>query len=376
MRAHGPDEDFTAEAREAAIRAAADKFVKGGYKAVKRSADLFHEGSEPDALIEIGGRKARAFVDVALLGQTPLSAFVAPWFTSREREVEKSTAFMDRRAVSAFVEAHTLLSSVSKASVAKWIESRRRDVTAATVQREVSGLRSFWQWLRSHGEVRDQAPDPFHGHKFQDRRKRADEARREAFTPEEAARLYKAAVERPKDGPMLGPLVALAAWTGARREELVALKVDDVVLDGRGSSGDNWITIRGAKTSTGNRTIPAHPAIVPLLKRLIANRTSGFIFADLEADRFGRRGDWIGKRFTFMKKKLGFGPNKSFHSLRHTFVQQVRAVGTPQDLVADLVGHRLVTITGDRYGRAEARKKLLPGAIAKLNYPVPLKRPK
>jgi integrase len=275
-------------AAEAAVRAASEKFVRGGWRAVEKHARLFTEGSEPDALIELGGPKAKTFVDIALGGEKPLRAFVTPWFAQREREVEKSTAFMDRRSVDAFVNAHPLLSDVTRASVAKWIEGRRRDVTAATVQREVSGLRSLWQWLRSHGEVADDAPDPFHGHKFQDRRKRVEEARRESFTPEEAARVYKAAIERPEDGPTLGALVALGAWTGARREELVSMRVEDVSLDkGRGG----WITIRGAKTSSGNRTIPAHPAIVPLLKRMVGRRTIGFLFADLEADSFGRRGD-------------------------------------------------------------------------------------
>jgi integrase len=67
-----------------------------------------------------------------------------------------------------------------------------------------------------------------------------------------------------------------------------------------------------------------------------------------------------------MKQRLGFGPEKTFHSLRHMFVQQVRALGVPEDLVADLVGHKLESITGARYGTAEARRKLLLGAVAKL----------
>jgi integrase len=359
-------------AYENALQFASNKYVKGGWRAVSRHANLFHEGSEPAALVELGGPKAKAFVDIAIAGHKPTRSFVTPWFSTREREVEKSTAFMDHRAVTSFVAAHPLVTDVTKANAAKWIEGRRRDVTAATVQREVSGLRSFWQWLRSHGEVSDDAPDPFQGHKFQDRRKRVEEARREAFTPEEASRLYKAAIERPDDGSTLGALVALGAWTGARREELVSLKVSDVALEGR----DRWITIRGAKTSSGNRTIPAHPAIVPLLKRLVGERTTGFLFGDLEADRFGRRGDLIGKKFTAMKQRLDFPAEKTFHSLRHMFVQQVRALGVPEDLVADLVGHKLASITGARYGTAEARRKLLPAAVAKLTYPGALKAPR
>jgi len=368
-----PDDDLSDVAIDSALRFAAEKYAKGGWKVVERHARLFHEGDEGDALIELGGPKARAFVDIAVMGHKPSRAYVTPWSTQRGREVEQTTAFMDRRAVEAFVAAHPLLSDITKAGVARWIESRRRDVTAATVQRETSGLRSFWQWLRSHGEVKDDAPDPFSGHKFQDRRKRVDEARREAFTPEEAEKLYAAALERPKDGLTLAALVALGAWTGARREELVALRVNDVALSGN-KSGD-WLTIRGAKTSSGNRTIPAHPAIAPLLKRMVGDRTTGHLFANIEVDRFGRRGDLIGKKFTAIKQKLGFPPEKTFHSLRHMFVQQVRALGVPEDLVADLVGHKLASITGARYGTAEARRKLLPAAVAQLSYPGKLSAP-
>ena len=76
-----------------------------------------------------------------------------------------------------------------------------------------------------------------------------------------------------------------------------------------------------------------------------------------------------------MKQRIGFGPEKTFHSLRHMFVQQVRALGQPEDLVADLVGHKLASITGARYGTAEARRKLLPAAIANLSYPAALRAP-
>jgi hypothetical protein len=42
------------------------------------------------------------------------------------------------------------------------------------------------------------------------------------------------------------------------------------------------------------------------------------------------------------------------------------------ELVADLMGHRLTTMTFGRYGSRAASRKLLPGALAKLRYPKPL----
>jgi len=357
----GPEADYSGEAVDAAIAKAAEQFVTGGYAQVRRSAALFHDGSEGDALLDLGGAKAKAFVDVAIAGKRPLAPFVSPWAAVRATEVEPKTAAMDRTWVSSFVEAFPLASDVKKAAVAEWITKRRGEVSAATVQRGVSGIRSFWAYLQDRGEVSADLA-PFAGHRFKDRRKAVAENKRVAFKAAEVSALYEAALGAKEQH--LADLIALAAYTGARREELCVLKVGDVA--------DGWLSIRGAKTDAGDRDVPVHNAIAPVLTRLIGKRKAGYVLEGLEEDQWGHRGDALGKRFTRLKAALGHGSGKTFHSIRHTLSQLLRGEDVTEDLVADVLGHKLATMTGGRYGSREARRKLLPAAMARVQYPKPL----
>lgn len=355
---------------EAIVATAAEKLVKGGYKVVSRHAQLFTEGSEEQALIEMGGPRAKAIVDIVFGGAKPLSPFVTAWHTARQTEVERKTADMDLKAVEEFVQAFPLLADVTRPAIAAFVARRKQDVSASTAQREISGVRSFWAYLRQREEVPQGAPDPFAGLQFKSRKKDAARTRRMAFTPAEAAKLYKGALDG-NDQP-LADLIALAAFTGARREELSALTVDRVDLK-RG-----WLTIVDAKSEAGNRSLPIHPAALPVLRRMIGSRKDGFVFVDAEeiGNKYGKRGDAAGKRFSRLRDRLGFSPQHVFHSLRHTVSQQLRASGVMPDLVSDALGHRVSTMSGGTYGSPEARRKLLPGAIAKLTYPGALKAPK
>lgn len=346
---------------EKAIEAASGLYVAGGIAAVRKTASLFHDGDTAAALVDIGGPKARAFVDIVLEGKKPLRPFIDPWSTMRATEVEPKTASIDRAAVSRFVDKHPIASDVTKPAVAAWIEARKAEVSAPTVQREVSSLRSFWGYLQTRGEVSEDAT-PLAGQRFKDRRKDRAAAKREAFTLDEVSALYGKALAATDQE--LADLIALAAYTGARREELAALKVADVT--------DDWISIRGAKTDAGDRDVPVHKAAAPILARLIGKRKAGYVFADLDEDKWGHRGDAVGKRFTRLKTAAGHGPGKTLHSIRHTFSQALRARDVSEDLVADLMGHRLTTMTYGRYGSRAAARKLLPAALAKLRYPKPL----
>lgn len=350
-----------------AIREAAKQYAKGGYAAVERSARLFHDGSEGDALLELGGPQAKTFVAIALEGRQPLAPFVAPWATHRATEVEPKTASMDKAAALRFVEAFPLASDVTSEAVADWIAKRRGDgFSGATVQREVSGLKAFWSWLQSRGEV-PKDKTPLAGHRFKDRAKAKAAAKRQAFTPQEVAALHAAALKA--EDQQLADLVAVLALTGLRREEACSLKVGDVA--------NGWLSIKDAKSSAGWRSLPIAKPLAPVVRRLIAKRTAGYVFTGLDADRFGNRGDALGKRFTRLKTKLGHGLDKSLHSIRHTVQQALRAAGEHPDVISDILGHHVATVTGGIYGTPEARRSLLPAALAKLSiYPGSLKAPR
>ena len=226
---HGPGEDYAhtyeGVVAEAAVMAAADLYVRGGRAAVRHRADLLHDGDEVAALKELGGPKAETFVAIALHGRKPLAPFVEPWHAVRVTEVEPKTAAMDKTAVNHFISSFPLATNVNKAGVANWIEKRKAVVSATTVQREVTGLRSFWKYLQAREEVSADI-EPFVGQRFKDRRKDRQRVQRVDFAAAEVSALYGAALKA-KD-QQLADLIAMAAYTGARREELCALKVEDV----------------------------------------------------------------------------------------------------------------------------------------------------
>lgn len=360
MRGSGIEGDVI----DIALEKASKLYVKGGVKAVKREASLHHDGDIGDALLELGGDKARNFVAIALEGKVPLLPLVDPWNTVRKTEVEPKTAHMDRAVVERFVKGFPLASDVTPPAVSAWLEKRKTsgEVSASTLQREMSGLRSFWAYLKGRGEVPKEAPDPFAGLRFKGKAKETTRTKRQRFAPTEVAALYREALSRKDED--LADLIALAAYTGARREELSALSIPDVVT--------GWLRIADAKTEAGVREVPIHPRIEDILKRRIGERKTGYLFVGLDTDKYGNRGDALGKRFARLRTALGHGANKTFHSIRHTFTRLLEEAGVPENLTADLIGHAKTTMSYGVYSGRGATKPLLGAAIRKVSYPKPL----
>jgi integrase len=372
----GPEGDFSDVVADAAIALASDRFVPGGYKAVKRAADLFHEGSEGEALLELGGPEARTFVDIAIGGKKPLAPFVDPWNSARVTEVEAKTAFMDKTAVERFVGIFPLASDATPAAVAEWVEKRKVEgaVSAATLQRELSGLRSFWGHLKGRGEVPKDAPDPFAGLRLRTRAKAAANGGSSTggtqrgpgkkgwvpFTPAQVVSLRKRA-EKAGDTELVD-LIDLGMWSGARIEELCALSVPEVDLRGRS------FKVADAKTEAGVREVPIHAKLLPTFKRLIGDRRNGYVLADLTANKFGDRSGAIGKRFGRLKQRAGFGPAHVYHSIRKTVSTQLENAHVSENIAADILGHEKPRITYGLYsgGATLAVKR---AALAKLRYP-------
>ncbi|WP_428661402.1 tyrosine-type recombinase/integrase [Reyranella sp.] len=346
------------------LEKAAERYVPGGLKAAQRAARLFHDEDLSDAVLDLGGPEARRFIAVALEGKLPLAPFVDPWNTVRKSEVEPKTAHMDRTVVERFVATFPLAADVTPPAVAAWIDKRRTDgdVSPSTLQREVSGLRSFWGYLKGRGEVPKEAPDPFQGLRFKGKAKDATRSKRQRFSPGEIAALYREALRR--DDQDLADLIAIAAYSGARREEICALSIPQIVK--------GWFRIEDAKTEAGVREVPVHPRIEAIVKQRIDGRKAGYLFEDLDSDKYGNRGDALGKRFGRLKTAMGHGPEKAFHSIRHTFTRMLEEQKVPENLTADLIGHAKTTMSYGVYSGRGATRPLLGDAIRKVSYPKPL----
>jgi integrase len=176
------------------------------------------------------------------------------------------------------------------------------------------------------------------------------------------------------------PLLAL--YSGARMNELCQLHVDDVIE----KDGVHCISItastddKATKNRQSERTVPIHPALVKLgfLKHVDAMRKGKHerLWSNLEFKRGNYKEDF-GKWFnrTLQNKFIAEGEKKSFHSLRHSFinyfVQRIEKV--PLHILKSLVGHlddgKGKDITLSRYGK-ELEPKVLLKTLKMLDYGV------
>ncbi|MEC9267581.1 MAG: tyrosine-type recombinase/integrase [Pseudomonadota bacterium] len=310
------------------------------------------------------------------IGQSPSSdpearAFVAEAigvdirFTSHLDEWLETSGFTDktkdmyRSAVLRFGSDFRLVSEVTRKRVRRWVNKLliEENLTPSTIQRILSSLRSYWSYLKSLDEV-EEGYEPFSGLKVAPKVQRDAPARRRLpFDPTEVRQLHLMAVEA-RDS-QLADLICLGMWTGCRIEELCALRTDDV--------HDTHFVVTDAKTNAGDREVPIHKRLKPVMKRLLKASKDGFVLSGLSENKYGDRSNAIGKRFGRLKKDAGYGHQHVFHSIRKTVVTILENAGVPENVVADIVGHEKTTMTYGLYSGGISLK-LKSQAIQRLNF--------
>ncbi|MBF8765940.1 tyrosine-type recombinase/integrase [Pseudomonas putida] len=225
--------------------------------------------------------------------------------------------------------------------------------------------RDFWQWAcKYHQGFRGQfgnAVSPFDGHSLPKVGAAAGESY-VPFTKEEVESLHAKALAK-GDIP-LANLIAFAAFTGCRLEEMGRLKPDDTILEKGKPVG---FRITEAKTSAGVREIPIHPDLLNLYENLSqqASLNDGYLFPGGK-NKYGNRLDGLSKRFSRLKSS-SFSELHTFHSIRKTVVTELHQRGVTLEILPYLVGHESKAFTLDIYsaGPSFKQKKI---AISKLRF--------
>ena len=148
----------------------------------------------------------------------------------------------------------------------------------------------------------------------------------------------------------------LGRYTGARLEELCQLRVDDFVEQ----QGIHCIRVddssegQNLKNASSRRMLPIHPSLIELglLQHVESARASGGhrLFPELEPVR-GKLGHAPSKWFGRYKAKRGIDDNKkTFHSFRHTLIDDLRDAGVQDSLIKRIVGHEDSAVTFGVYG--------------------------
>ena len=291
--------------------------------------------------------EAQRFYGEAFGRLVSTTEFLEEWLSSLQ--VTDKTAKMRRAAIERLADKFPMLNDVSRKEVRRWVTELMTEVKSATAQRMMTDCRIYWAYLATIEVVpEDSAPFDRLGLKVK-------WSSWLHYTPDEAVRLLNAA----EGDAQLADVILMAMYTGARREELCSLKIEHV-------RGDRF-EIVDAKTAAGIRTIPIHRQLSKTIMRLVKDSEDGYVLSGLKPNANGDRGDAIGRRFTQLKRSLGFSDRHTLHSLRGTVITMLERAGVPEGTVQDIVGHNRSTLTGSTYS-GKSTLEMRRDALAKLAY--------
>jgi integrase len=232
-----------------------------------------------------------------------------------------------RNELKKFVKLHQTPETVTKQKIQGWINILAfGGRNPATIRRKLAAVRGFWEWLRRIEKVPEDA-NPFDRLHLPKNKAPA----RLPFTVADVRKLIDSS-----DG-VLQSFILLASHTGARREELCALKVADV--------NDDTIKIVAGKSKAAIREIPIHRDIRDLVQKLKAESQDGYLFPGFTEDKLGQRGRNVGRRFTDFKRKLGYDDRYVLHSLRMFVSTSLEEAQVPEFTAARILGHAVRTLS-------------------------------
>ena len=222
-------------------------------------------------------------------------------------------------------------------------------LTSKTKKQHIWAGNTFWKWAIKYDEDWRQQykgqPSPFEKHDLPV--VKGESVSWAVFTRKDVERLHAAALEK-EDKP-LADLIALAAYTGARLEEIGRIHRDTITLkDGVPIA----FSILESKTVAGIREVPIHTAIAPLFQSLLDASEDGYLLKGRalgETNKYGNRLDAVGKRFGRLKTAAKFDKSFVLHSIRKTAITEVHRAGASPLVMPALFGHETGMITFDLY---------------------------
>jgi integrase len=215
----------------------------------------------------------------------------------------------------------------------------------STVQGALMPVRVIYRRAVKRGEI---AVNPTSGLELP-----TPEGKRERIAPpEEAARLLATLAEDDR------ALWAAAFYSGLRRGELMALRIEDVDLSsGRirvERSYDPKARLFKATKNWETRTVPVPAALRSFLAahKLRLSWSEGLLFGRTADLPFEGSNVWRRAHRAWKRAKLeGIG----LHECRHTYASLMIAAGVNAKALSTYMGHSSIQITLDRYGH------LMPG---------------
>jgi len=240
-----------------------------------------------------------------------------------------------------------------------------------TVNKHLNRTSSLFDWACRHGYL---TMNYFTNLTIRKKRKASEE--RKVFSTEQLERLLSGKQYQGKK-PLHSyyywlPLLGL--YTGCRLDELCQLYIEDIY-----QIDDVWVIDindsedKKLKSFNSKRIIPIHSKLIDLGFLNYVDKIQAAhkrLFPALKKGRDGY-GSAPSKWFARYRKQVGITESGVvFHSLRHTFVNELKQLGIEESLAASLAGHSSSGITFERYGK-DYSPSVLKDVIERLNYTLP-----
>lgn len=277
-----------------------------------------------------------------LMGDMPVEAFDAQQARLLKERLSRCPQYFGLRPE---FEGKTLRQVVESAGTYKTI-------SAVTVNNRLRKLSAFLNWCKANGYITD---NPLAGLKVMTGS--AKDARL-SFEQHDLTTLLNldGLKAESRKHPWRYWIPLLGRFTGARLEELCQLHVDDFIQQ----QGFHCIRIddssegQNLKNSSSRRLLPLHPSLfeLGLLRHVESVKATGAdrLFPELEPVR-GKLGHAPSKWFGRYKTKRGITDSKkTFHSFRHTLIDELRDAGVQDSLIKRIVGHEDSSVTFGVYG--------------------------
>ncbi len=311
-----------------------------------------------------GEEVARAFFRTARGEGVLLRPQVEPWLTEQTHTTKQTKAQQRTvlREFTTWARRELWVEDVTRRYAGEYVSHLLgpSGLKSKTVQRYVTSLSSLWSWLEARGLAND---NPWLRQGVGKKSKRGETPPRRQWTDEALVKVLSATYTA-RYTLILHDLVKLALVTGARLDELCALKVADV----RKEEDGWWINITEGKTAAAVRTVPVHDSAAHVLERRIA-ASRDFLFDRLVPGGPDGKRSWnASKAFGHFTRSLDLkaGERQTFHSLRKSFVEVMEAKEVPLPTIQLLIGQKRQSLAFSVYSsgqRVDLRK-----AIDELRY--------
>jgi integrase len=269
-----------------------------------------------------------------------LQAKVTQWLDAARAEgMAPATMKAKVAALKLFTErmgAETNPFSIRKAHANKYLAEHIQsadDWSETTKELHLQQIKAFFGWIEKNDD-HDTYKNPFKGLTVSRAKRGVRTKARLAYSPEELTRLIRS------DWPSMHLPAAflIALYSGLRIEEIYRQRVETMR-----SHGQLVFDVGGdfeAKNENSIRRVPVHPVIAPLVQRLASTSNDGFLLSGIPTKTtLDKRGGRPSEAFGDWKTALGFGPQLTFHSLRHNFADACVAGGLSDAQTKALTGH-------------------------------------